>query len=217
MSARKKRKTVRHPVLSKKAFSESKHVDFSYGAAIVQTITGAEADPATVLCLNGLVQGDGESERIGRKVILTSLHMKGMVTRDAIDGASMGDGSIVRILVLVDHFTQGVQYSSERVLDGDATIPAFAFRNLDYEKTFRILKDQTFELNATATGGNGTASDMGAFRKKFDWNFQLNVPVLQNLATGLVTGITDNSLHVLAISQGIQCTLNYESRVRYLG
>ena len=41
--------------------------------------TGGEHDPATVLCLNAVAQGDGEEQRDGKAYVIDQLYMNGFV------------------------------------------------------------------------------------------------------------------------------------------
>ncbi len=45
---------------------EKKFLDMEYDAVITATLAGSEADPATLLGLTSIAQGDGESNRDGR-------------------------------------------------------------------------------------------------------------------------------------------------------
>lgn len=201
---------------------ESKFVDQTFSASVVLTQAGAEMDPpgagaqTTPGCISGVAQGDGESNRDGRKCVLTSVHVKGNVTIDASSGSSLNNGAVVRVLLVQDKQTNGVQLNSEDVLLS-ATHVEYAYRNLQHARRFNVLWDRTFDLNKTAGAGDGTADDSPAWQRSFTINKKFKIPVLHDGTTANITSITDNSLHVLAFASTGATTLNYESRVRFQG
>ncbi len=197
---------------------ELKFIDHSVaGTALATSTTGAELDPVSnVNCLNACAQADGESDRDGRKCIIKSLHIRGRLALDAAAGATVASGRLVRILVVHDKQTNGLQLNSEDVLLGGAD-PVTSHRNLQFTNRFRVLKDQIFHLNTQAAAGNGTANDSAAFLQYFNWNFKLNIPTIYSATTAVIASITDNSLHVIALADAAGVTMLYESRVRFVG
>ncbi len=194
---------------------ESKFIDSTFDNGIVATVTSAEADPAGG-SLAAIAQGDGESNRDGRKCTLTSLHMKGQVQLNSTSGASSQQPGVARVIVVWDTQTNGAALSSENVMT-DPTHKEFAFRNLQFFKRFKILKDQTFTINPAAGAGDGGVNDFGAIMQNFNWNFRFRIPVIHNGTTAAITTITDNSLHVIAFASSTLMTLRYEARTRFVG
>ncbi len=196
---------------------ETKFKDSTYPpTAIAVTITGAEADPATLDSLSAIAQGDGETQRDGRKCTLTSLHMRGQVTLSLTAGSALTASREARVVVVWDTQTNGAQLNAEDVILA-ATNVEHGFRNLQFTKRFKILKDQNWTLNPLAAAGDGAANDTAAVSRDFKWNFPLKIPVIHNGTTAVVANITDNSLHVIAFASGTGVTLQYESRVRFVG
>lgn len=201
---------------------ETKFIDYTYAGAIPATLTGGEADPpgagaqTTPGSISAIAQGDGESNRDGRKCTLTSLHIKGNVGINA-DATGISLPNIIRVIVVWDTQTNGAQLNAEDVFLA-ASHKEFSFRNLQFSKRFRVLKDATFVINPTAAAGDGTSLDSAAHFRTFKWNFKLDIPVIHSGTTAVIASITDNSLHVLAwaATTGLS-TLNYESRVRFVG
>lgn len=199
---------------------ETKFWDKTYSAAVATTTAGAEADPAAnSSCLNSISQGDGESNRDGRRCVLKKLILRGMLTlgptADQADGIS---ARVVRVLVVLDKQTNGVQLNSEDVLADSAGVDVLSMVNLQHSRRFRILWDRTFVLQpATAqTDGANTAS-IAHEGKYFSIVKNLNIPVTFDGTTDDIANITDNSLHVIAIANGGAPTLAYQSRVRFVG
>lgn len=197
---------------------EVKFVDYTYDEAIVSTVAGAEADPATPGCISAIQQGDGESQRDGRKATLTSVYINGTVQLDQIsDATSITNARTVRLALVLDTQTNSQQENSEDVFTDPGELP-FGFRNLAFTRRFKVLWDKTFNLQASAAGGNGTQIDIGGTRRNFSIYKKLRLPVIHTGTTAAVASISDNSLHLVCWSDAAgACTLKYNSRVRFTG
>ena len=202
---------------------EKKFIDYEYDAAVVETVAGAEADPATALSLSALAQGDGESNRDGRQVRLLSVHMKGEVQFDPLDQATPGQAQCVRLLVVLDKQTNGAQLNAEDVLldPTNTDLDVHAFRNLQYTQRFRVLKDFVVRQPTPSAVWDGTSTLKGGVQVPFKVNIELgNMPVTYTGTTAAIASIADNSIHVIAIASTTatgSATLKYISRLRFVG
>lgn len=195
---------------------ETKFVDYNVAlSGVSNIISGAKHDPA-VNCLNAIAQGDGESDRDGRKATIKSLHIKGTVTAAEADKF----GTKVRVIIVKDTQTNGVQLSPIDVLQ----VPPGqinqidAFRNLQYTSRFKVYYDKTFVLNPVPYWNTLGAVAVGNEpRRDFTVNLtNLNCNVIFDGTTADVSTITDNSFHLLAYTdQGAAVT--YNSRCRFVG
>lgn len=200
---------------------------------VVATVAGAEVDPATTNCLNAVAEGDGESERIGRKYTITSVHVQGAVYRQNRNGQTeFGDANWVKIALIQDTQTNAAQLNSEDVFKSIGS-GALAFKNLQYAKRFKILHQETVAVPAGCGAWKLASQDLmtGTFTGSYDtagtavpfsFNKKLNIPVLCKGTSANVSDITDNSLHMIAMSNlsaandsGIEIV--YQSRVRFVG
>lgn len=205
---------------------EKKYIDYEYDGAVVATVASSESDPATALALNAIAQGDGASNRDGRQAVMKSVQVTGMLIREAVatgDVEAQGD-QYVRLVLLEDTQTNGAQFNAEDVFvdPTDTDLDPFTFRNLEYAKRFRILKDESFIIPASGSAGDPTAAGTGAAIKKFKWSVPLNRPVNYSGTTAAVASITDYSYHVMAVKAAItggasDVSLKYVSRVRFVG
>jgi len=200
--------------------AESKFIDYYItDATVVTTTASSEQDPATVNCLNATAVGDGESNRDGRKVMLQSVYIKGQVYGNPLpDEGDTPTSASVRLLLVLDKQTNGVQFSAEDVLLNTSGSDVLSMRNLQYTSRFKVLKDITYDLPVvTSTDGSGTNSGTAA-GQSFSIFEKLNVPCTFTDTTALISSIMDNSLHVMAIvSAGSSVKLSYQSRVRFVG
>lgn len=202
---------------------EVKFFDTTYTAAFIANTgwAGSELETATygLFCPQ---QGDGESGRDGRKVLVKSLHLKGCLYKaKAADQDDPDDPVQVTFMVVQDMQTNGAQAQGETIMDDTpaATEECFSFRNLEYTKRFRVLFKKTYVLRdamAFSDGANtGATSGTGVL---ININRMLNVPVEFSASTGAVTDIVDNSFHVYACcTVGNTVKLKYNSRVRFVG
>lgn len=200
---------------------EKKFVDYAVSSqAIVATASSAESDPgAGVNCLNAIGQGDGESQRDGRKAVIKSVFIRGMISKGIdSDQADAKNGYLVRILVVHDKQTNAAQLNSEDVLDDGSTTKIMAPYNMQYTQRFKVLMDRTYRLNPTnsQTDGANTGS-VGWQAVPFKFYKALNMPCTFVANNATIADIADNSLHVIALANTTGLTLNYESRVRFIG
>lgn len=214
------RSRIRNRTLDQLYGVELKFVDYNYTATIVNTTAGAEADPGTALCLNAIAQGDGESQRDGRKAVIKSFEIRGFVNFTAqSDAADPAGGQIVRLVLVQDRQTNAAQENSEDVLSDSAGNDVNSMTNLQFEKRFRILRDVRISVEPAVafTDGTNTGAVSGT-TKSFHWKGRLNMPVNYSGTTAVIGSIVDNSLHIIAIaSGGTAANLTYTSRVRFVG
>lgn len=187
---------------------------------VVDTAAGAECDPAAnASCLNAIAQGDGESNRDGRKCTLVSVQIHGQVKMiPAADLADPRSAQHVVVLLVLDKQTNGAQLSSENVVSA-ANEPNLFFQNLQYVQRFQILARRDIDIedgNFMADGAN-TGSTGGAIRF-FNIYKRLKIPVVFTGTTADIANISDNSLHVIAVATSSgQVYMEYQARVRFLG
>lgn len=188
---------------------------------IVGAIAGGELDPATADCINGIAQGDGESQRDGRKYLMKSVQVNGVITRAVDEDLANVPGHMAGWVALVlDTQTNLAQLNAEDVYTGNENeVP---FRNLQFSSRFKVLayKVITFDAPQVGTDGTNTMSSGGQVRH-FHWNVPLDIPVITTGTGATVSSISDNSLHVIGSASlstaPNQVALTYNSRVRFIG
>lgn len=206
---------------------EKKFVDYEVTKGnMADTVASSEVDPTTVNCLNAIAQGDGESQRDGRRCTLTSVHVQGYVRfkSDVLSGGTPDIGR-VRLALVLDTQTNGAQFNAEDVFiePTDGTLATCTFRNLQYQKRFRVLASKVVDLRSQAGAGPDAgflywSPDIASF--EFHKEFKSGLQVNHSGTTASVASITDNSLHMIAILDGgsnADASLSYVSRVRFIG
>ncbi len=200
---------------------ENKFVDYEKAATTVNgTWANGELDDATALSLSSIAQGDGESNRDGRKAELLSVHVKGLLRHVAQEAdTNPPGGGIVRLILVLDKQTNGAQLNAEDVVTV-TTIDVNAWRNLQNSQRFRILKDQRWQMKVTAMT-TFQVNDFSTPQQEIPFEFHVvfKKPIVVNHTgtTAVVASIADNSLHLIGVSTIPDYQITYVSRVRFRG
>lgn len=203
---------------------ENKFAD-SEATATNLTTTIARVDPTSgsTQCLTAVAQGDGESQRDGRRYKMNSLHVRGMISMSAVTGGTPQVPVIIRVAIVLDTQSNGAALTATDVFKTATTAAqnVHAFRNLQYSQRFRVLYDKSYTMNAEAGAYDGINADWPSTKKQFKIN--INIPetwaiVDTSATTANITSVTDNSIHLLAWADGTNlATIRYESRLRFVG
>lgn len=211
---------------------EKKFFDYALTASAIANptdATGGEKDPATINCLNGVNQGDGESRRDGRQMVMDSLIVHGRITSNSQSAQLGADNSTkVFVAVVLDKQTNKVQLNSEDVFANPSasnTTAADPFRNLQNVQRFRVLKSKTFTLETSAiasteTSGSTTSYIQAGVEKSFKFYIPLKGMEVNFVSVnGNCGDISDNSIHLIAYctSTALSPEISYQARLRYYG
>lgn len=181
--------------------------------------TGCELDPTTSLFAPSV--GGTINQRIGRKVHLKSLRIRGIVgTAPSTTGAAYPPCQI-RLLLVLDMQTNATQLNSEDVMQAPSTATALACTNsrqaLSQLGRFRVLKDKTFVIQDPNIISNAIAGAGRMVPFKFNIPLKNMVVTFNAAATGGIGDIVDNSFHIIACASdsGMNPFIQYEGRVTY--
>lgn len=191
--------------------------------------SGGELDPSTLNTLFAPTQGDGDSNREGKKTLVTNVFVDGNVsTAMSMDSADQLDGNLIFIALVLDTQTKGAQLNSEDVFQNPLGLAAGAanpLRNLLNSKRFLVLDHVTIERpQLTAfTDGTNTGS-RGGWRSRFTlgWDSKKSGrPIQVNYLAngGTVADIQDNSFHIVGFctsTTGVT-SIAYNARTRFVG
>lgn len=183
----------------------------------------ATMEDATIKCISAVALGNTESTRIGRKMSIVGLNIRGTVNAAVLEAQvnPMAE-SYCRIVIVCDKQTNAADITPANVYDEGQTENWLAFRNLQFSTRFRILMDKTIVIkpNLVAQG----AIDLFATNlTKIPWNFNLTlkrpINVLYKADDAEIASITDNSIHVIGVcsSTGPTPSLSYQARLRFTG
>lgn len=192
--------------------SETKFLDTTL-ASTAMTAAGVIMDDS----LNHIAQGNTESQRVGRKVVLKMLRMKGFIVNTAATTVGTMDNRY-RIIVYCDKQANGATAAVTDILE---TASINAFRNLANQSRFKILYDKTKNF-IIQTVGQTAAGSFSSLNTLHSWQMsaRLNVPIeFDNTFTdGRIATIRSNNIGVLGICDndgGSIPNFGYTSRIRF--
>ncbi len=200
---------------------ENKFADFELAATTIsQAWAGGELDDGTALAVSAVAQGDGESNRDGRKMEILSVHIKGLlrlIQQEAVGNPTAN--AVIRLILVLDKQTNGAQLNAEDVVTV-TTVDVNAWRNLQNSQRFRILKDERFNLQ-TLVMTTFQVNDFSTCQQEtpFEFHVVFKKPIVVNHTgtTAVVASIADNSIHLIGVSSNATSQITYVSRVRFRG
>lgn len=212
---------------------ETKFFDTSNVEANLGTdIATGEKDPATLDCISCPAQGDGEQDRDGKKIVITSVHVNGIVNLDA-DNANSGTievAPVVMVALVQDTQTNGAQADSSLVFKNTSTnakLCSSPMRNLQYNNRFKVLSVWRYAFPAPAIMYNSDAANSGlvptyvypGVNQRFSFNKKVRIPVNFTGTSSVIANVVDNSLHIIAYVSHTTRTpqLSYNARIRFQG
>lgn len=191
---------------------------------IASTNQKANTSNAAALCRLLFVPtlGSDFNNRVGRKVNVNSIYIRGFIT--GTQGTTLVSGQataqLVRILIVYDCQPNGAAITpSDILVDGTTPISHLNMNNRD---RFQILLDKQFnidpyDLNTTA---GATYASTGGQTKQFKYYKKINKEVIFNATGGgTIADITTGAIYFCTIgsnaSGASDSTVIWTSRIRY--
>lgn len=149
----------------------------------------------SVTLLNGVATGTDFTDRIGRKIVLKSLYLRGIIK--PVDN-NVGN-TLCRMLVVYDMQSNGAAPAITDVLKSSS--PA-AQLNMNNRDRFRVLIDKQFALGAVsdAAGASLAGSPTVHSLKKYK---KCNLEVLFNGTTNAIGSIATGSLYMITVGDQV--------------
>lgn len=168
----------------------------------------------TISNLTVIPEGNGESDRIGRKITIKNIHVKYQMTLPTT--TTQGSTSdIVRCMIVQDMQTNGVQFAATDLLETDNFLK---FRNLANSKRFKILWSKEISIQS---GGGGPASTttthFAEANRYFKVNKRCHIPIEydNSATTGVITSVRSNNIYWVTQSKSGHVAGDGELRLRY--
>ncbi len=155
--------------------------------------------------LNLIPQNVTETGRIGRKVVIRKIHMRGFMILAANATAS---SEVYRVMLVLDRQANGAAATVLNVLD---TADEKSYNNLANSGRFLVLKDWYGAMNKTADVG----TNINSVIKTFTYNKSCEIPLEFDAAVGAITEIRSNNLFLIGISSSTTISVSHTTRVRY--
>lgn len=194
-------------------------------SAVTSTFSNAMKDPPTLNTLFLPVPGTGINDRIGRRVAVHSLKIRGEIELANVNDASVGTqayaAAIFRLIIVQDKQTNGAQMSSSTLIDsGSGSLAWDMFQSTGSFGRFRVLKDKRYTLQDPNFGADLSNYDRNGLNRIFEFIIKFRKPVLVHFnatAGGTVADITDNSFHLLCATSNASGSpyLQYKVRTCY--
>ncbi len=167
-----------------------------------------------VQSINEIEQGVGESQRIGRKILLKKFSFRYALTMlTQITGPNSHDE--VRVIIYLDKQANGGAATPSDILQAAVTI--HSFRDLENVGRFRILAERNYALNSYAGAGDGTTNAFAGGLVRDEIHINLNTPVEFSFSTGAITEIKSNNIGILLISLHGRSKIESKMRTRFEG
>lgn len=178
--------------------------------------------------LNATVAGANESNRIGRKISMRSVQIRGAVYPYQAGAAPIRD--FIRLILVYDRQPNGAAPALADVLEdvdqaGTRTTTSFSGLNLSNADRFKVLRDWHWAMPvanlAGAASGDEQVSDPGATLMSIKAFVKLNgLETHYNAgAAGTIADITTGALFLLAVGLSAEANAQYrflfDTRVRY--
>lgn len=165
-------------------------------------IDGAiDATPSTTgtfSLLSTIPQGADESERVGRKTIITDILLRGHILWGSTTGAAPLTENRFRLMVVQDKQPNKAIFAVTDLLE---TADINSYRNLAQAKRFEVLFDRTYTRSAVAGHGDGTTNDFGTVMFPFNINLKPCIDMEYSGADGAIDKQTVNSVHALMFEE----------------
>lgn len=164
--------------------------------------------------INEIVQGTGESERIGRKVTLKGIYWRGLVSlvpNPVVAPAQAKD--VYRFILYLDKQANG-QLAAPADIYNATNLGFQSFRELANTQRFRILVDQTRSITAAA-GATGVGPYITPEHNIIGGK-RCNIPIEFSGNTGAIAEIRSNNIGILMFSAGgVNLDVSFNIRIRY--
>ncbi len=163
--------------------------------------------------LTVIPEGNGESDRIGRKVTIRSVHIKGQMTLIAAT-ALTGTSEKVFAYLVQDKQTNGAVFAATDLLDTDSVI---SFRNLANTSRFKILLKKTYVFKAGGAAPTGAAFGFSQHTVDININKTCNIVMEydNSATTGAIGTVRSNNLYWVTQAAGATVNSVIIARVRY--
>lgn len=189
--------------------------------------TGGEFDPSATSMISTPAQGDNESTRDGKRIMIKNVYVKGNVNlpiQELVVSPQLG--TKVFVALVLDTQSNGAQMNSEDCFKNTIANIGTAtqlHRNLLFGSRFRVLKEEIFDITPqTLSHFANDSFSVGGAEQTFEWF----VPFPQGLevnfnagTTASIANVVDNSLHIIAFSNTTvgAPTIAYNARIRFMG
>ncbi len=185
-------------------------------AATASATTGTLLDDSLV----HIAQDASENGRIGRKVVIKALHLKGIITFSSTATLTQTNNA-VRVIIFWDKQANGAAATMSEIINSSGTVDYLSFRDLSNSGRFKILYDHSRPLNSQAVlqDAAGTGDNLPQ-TFLFNVNWKCNIPIEydSSAADGSLATIRSNNIGIMTVCHeaAVAPTIEYNCRVRFV-
>ncbi len=173
----------------------------------------AVASTLNITNLTVIPEGNGEEQRVGRKINLKKIHVQGAIVMGS--GADLSvTNDLVICMIIQDTQTNGAAFVAADFLETDAYD---SYRNLANSSRFKVLWKRKYTLRVQGAAPSGAAYIHGEDIKAFSANVTCSIPMeYDNSATsGVITSVRSNNVYFVTISKSNSTALDGTARLRF--
>ncbi len=161
--------------------------------------------------VNIIAQGVTESQRVGRKCTIKSIHWRYRIFMPAqTDVATSAAGDNLRVIMYLDKQANGATAAATDILE---TADYQSFRNLANSQRFNIILDRTSAVNYDTMTSEGAGVVSTTFSSRdFVLNKKCNIPIEFSATTGAIGEIRSNNIGVMLV--GNAGIAGFDSKIR---
>jgi len=160
--------------------------------------------------LNDVAQGTGQSQRVGRSIMVTAVQCRGHL--ELPTAANPDEGSDrVRVMLVLDKQANGAAAAITDVLQSATT---YSFNNLSNVNRFRVLYDKILTLNSGGSAGGGLQTS--SVQHQFTIYQRCRVPIQYNGPGGTLPDIQSNNFLMIFLSDSGLTGVQSVTRIRYI-
>lgn len=198
----------RYNIGNPRAAGEDKFLDTDIDILLPGLVT---TEAKANLCIVG--QGAGESQRIGRKIRVSSIIALLVMTKASVVDVDL-TGNLSKISIVQDKQTNGTAYNTVDRITPDNIV---RFNNLSDAARFRVLREKVQTWNVNGAVPSAAAGEWPAQIKYVKIVIKTNIVIEYNGATGGVTEQRSNSIWFAQIALAVSelNIINGQVRIRY--
>ncbi len=191
---------------------EKKFHDMLYSADPVGS-TWALLSHAGGQSLNLIAQGLTEKTRVGRRICVHNINIKGEVVMPTATTAI--GRQLVKLALVMDRQANGADGAASDVWEVAAS-GLHSYRNLAAAPRFKVLWSKVFTMNSSISG-NGTTIDTNEMLRFFNCSVKLEEPIEYDGATGAITEIQSVNFFLMgvALASSPAVTMTARCRIRF--
>jgi len=139
-------------------------------------------------------QGTTDKKRIGNKINVTNINMKGAFSLDD-QTTGIPYSGLIRVILFIDKQANGV---TAAVLDILEAAEIYSWRNMDQVDRFQILRDKVYTVPCNVANALHTGPNL----KPWKMSWKGNIPIHYASTTGAMTEIKSNNVGLLYVTDG---------------